>query len=84
MFAYGIVNDISGYYMLDTGASAMVLFDSVQNLPEIEVEDNTMWMLGKTFESSWHILSKVQLGESELEGEFQAIQPPEELRSTFS
>jgi hypothetical protein len=51
---FGTIHNTTGYFIIDTGSIDIILFDSIQDLPETTSIYNSYIMLGETFESESH------------------------------
>ncbi|MDR1073546.1 MAG: hypothetical protein LBL45_07720 [Treponema sp.] len=48
---FGTVHNTTGYFIIDTGSSSVILFDPIQDLPKADAAYNSYAMLGEAFES---------------------------------
>lgn len=76
MLIWANVNNNEGYYIFDTGAYDIFVFDSLENLFEVKTENT--WILGKYQPFDYYALNSVSFGDSVFEGNFLVAQLLEE------
>jgi hypothetical protein len=84
ILVFGEVNGNSGYYIIDTGVQNIILFDTIQNLPETELDYDVYWLLGEIFTSKRYITSHITLGSSIINSNFTIIQASENIKKYFT
>jgi hypothetical protein len=80
MLVFGTVNDVTGFYAIDTGATAdILLFSPVSNLEAVYDAPFEFQMLGETFNTMRYRIDMLYLGNVTFTGTFGVIKPPEHI-----
>lgn len=83
LVVFGTVHNTTGYFIIDTGSIDIILFDSIQDLPETTSIYSSYTMLGETFESKSHVVSGITLGNAVINEELAVIHAPETIKNIF-
>ncbi|MDR0558043.1 MAG: hypothetical protein LBG43_09330 [Treponema sp.] len=79
MLVFGTVNNVTGFYAIDTGATDMLLFSPVSNLEAAYEAPFEFQMLGETFNTMRYKVDTIYLGNVTINGTFSVIKPPEHI-----
>jgi predicted aspartyl protease len=80
MLTFGTINGVTGFYLIDTGATDILMLSPVSNLEAIRDSPFEFWLLGETFTTMRYKIDTIYLGNMAINGGFSVIKPPEHLK----
>ncbi|MDR0558414.1 MAG: hypothetical protein LBG43_11235 [Treponema sp.] len=80
MLAFGTINDVTGFYMIDTGVIDIISLSPVSNLEAARDAPFEFWMLGEAFTTMRYKIDTVYLGNVAINRGFGVIEPPEHIK----